>query len=209
MFRKTLFGASLLLFSSLAFGAGAGNADHGTEAWRQNPGLYAVFNTTQGRIVCQLFPKKAPKTVENFVGLAEGTKEWTHPGTHKKMTGTRFYDGLIFHRVIPGFMIQGGDPLGKGFGGPGYQFEDEFDPTLHFDRAGRLAMANAGPGTNGSQFFITEGPTPHLDNRHTIFGQVVDGQGVVTKIANVPRNSRDLPNTPVVIEKLEIVRVEK
>ncbi|MAE70418.1 MAG: peptidyl-prolyl cis-trans isomerase [Gemmatimonadetes bacterium] len=187
---------------------GSSSAEGGADAWRGKRGLYAVFNTNHGRIVCRLFPDKAPKTVENFVGLAEGTKEWTHPGSGKKMTGERFYDGLIFHRVIPRFMIQGGDPLGKGFGGPGYQFEDEIDPSLKFDRPGRLAMANSGPGTNGSQFFITEVPTEHLNGRHTIFGQVVLGEEIATKIANLPRNTRDLPNEAVVMEKVEIVRIE-
>ena len=135
------------------------------------PGLYAVFHTSKGKIVCVLFEKEAPKTVANFTGLAEGTKEWTDPKTRTKVK-KRFYDGLIFHRVIPNFMIQGGDPLGTGTGGPGYKFEDEFSANLKFDKPGRLAMANAGPNTNGSQFFITHVPTPHLNNAHTIFGEV-------------------------------------
>ncbi len=213
MIKTRLFEAGVVFFSMIAStGSGAaegGAADESADAWRTKAGLYAVFHTNQGRIVCALFPKKAPKTVANFVELAEGTKEWTHPGTGKTMKDKRFYDGLIFHRVIPRFMIQGGDPLGKGFGGPGYQFEDEFHESLKFDRPGLLAMANSGPGTNGSQFFITEAPTPHLTGRHTIFGQVVDGMEMVTKIANVPRSARDLPNDPVVMEKVEIVRVEK
>ena len=169
------------------------------------PGLYAVMETTQGNITLELFEKEAPKTVANFVGLAEGTKEWTDPKTRQKVKRP-LYDGVIFHRVIPGFMIQGGDPLGNGTGGPGYQFEDEFAPNLKFDRPGRLAMANAGPNTNGSQFFITEGPTEWLNNRHTIFGQVIEGQDVVKKIVSVPRDERDRPKTAVVIKKVQIIR---
>lgn len=171
------------------------------------PGLYAIFNTTQGKITVQLFEKESPKTVANFVGLADGTQEWTDPKSNEKVKKP-FYNGIIFHRVIPGFMIQSGDPLGSGIGGPGYQFEDEFGSGLKFDRPGRLAMANAGPNTNGSQFFITEGATTHLNDRHTIFGQVYEGQDIVQTIARVPRDRRDRPNTPVVIETLEIVRVK-
>ena len=171
------------------------------------PGLYAVMETTLGNITITLFEKEAPKTVANFVGLAEGTKEWVDPKTRKKVKRP-LYDGVIFHRVIPNFMIQGGDPMGNGMGGPGYQFEDEFSPKLKFDRPGRLAMANAGPNTNGSQFFITEGATPHLNNRHTIFGQVYSGQDVVRKIARVPRDRRDRPNTDVVIKTIRIERIK-
>jgi peptidyl-prolyl cis-trans isomerase A (cyclophilin A) len=171
------------------------------------PGLYAIFHTTMGAITCSLFEKEAPKTVDNFVGLAEGTKEWTDPKTQAKVK-KRFYDGLIFHRVIPQFMIQGGDPEGTGRGGPGYRFEDEFASGLKFDQPGRLAMANAGPNTNGSQFFITTVPTPWLDNRHTIFGQVVEGQDVVGAIEAVKKDGRDKPLTPIVIEKLEIKKVQ-
>ncbi len=171
------------------------------------PGLYAIFHTTMGTITCSLLEKEAPKTVENFVGLAEGTREWTDPKTNTKQK-KRFYDGLIFHRVIPNFMIQGGDPEGTGRGGPGYQFADEFNAGLKFDKPGKLAMANAGPNTNGSQFFITTVPTPWLDNKHTIFGQVVEGQEAIEAIEAVKKDGRDKPLTPVVIEKLEIKRVQ-
>ena len=173
----------------------------------QPPGVYAVFDTTLGRIVCRLFPDKAPETVRNFVGLARGTKRWQDL---KKNTWVqrRFYDGLTFHRVIPDFMIQGGDQLGNGSGGVGYQFKDEFSPDLKFDRPGRLAMANSGPSTNGSQFFITVAPTPHLNNHHTIFGEVVEGQTVADAISKVPRDSDDKPKTPVVIKKVGIVNVK-
>ncbi len=144
--------------------------------------LYATFQTSAGDLVVKLMPEKAPKTVENFVGLAEGTKEWTHPGTGAKGK-TPLYDGTVFHRVIPEFMIQGGDPTGTGRGDPGYRFADEIGPDNKFDRPGLLAMANAGPGTNGCQFFITEVPTPHLNRGHTIFGEVVKGGELVAKIA--------------------------
>ena len=144
--------------------------------------IYATFQTTMGAIVVKLMPEKAPVTVENFVGLAEGTKEWTHPRTGEKAKKP-LYDGTVFHRVIPEFMIQGGDPMGTGTGGPGYKFADEIGPENKFDRPGLLAMANAGPGTNGSQFFITEVPTPHLNRGHTIFGEVVKGGDLVGKIA--------------------------
>ncbi len=144
--------------------------------------IHATFQTTAGDIVVRLLPEKAPKTVENFVGLAEGTREWTDPRTGGKVK-TPLYDGTNFHRVIPQFMIQGGDPLGTGTGGPGYRFADEIGPDNKFDRPGLLAMANAGPNTNGSQFFITEVPTPHLNRGHTIFGEVVKGFELVPKIA--------------------------
>jgi len=167
--------------------------------------IHAQFETSLGNFTVELFDTKAPKTVANFVGLAEGTTEWKHPGTgerHKKP----FYDGIIFHRVIKGFMIQGGDPLGQGFGGPGYQFEDEFHPDLRHDRTGVLSMANAGPNTNGSQFFITLGPTPHLDKRHSVFGAVVKGLDVVEKIGQTPTDRQDRPTTPVVMNKVTITR---
>ena len=170
------------------------------------PGTYAHVDTTLGRFTVKLFEKEAPTTVANFTGLAEGTKEWTHPGTGAKGS-TPFYDGIIFHRVISGFMIQGGDPLGEGYGGPGYKFGDEFHPSLRHTKAGLLSMANAGPGTNGSQFFITLGPTPHLDNKHTIFGEVVEGMDVVEKVGSTKTDGRDRPVTPVVMQKVTIERV--
>ena len=170
-------------------------------------GLYAAFDTSMGKIVCKLFEKETPVTVSNFVALAEGTKEWVDPKTGKKVKN-RFYDGLVFHRVIPNFMIQGGCPLGTGTGGPGYQFEDEIVPSLKFDKPYLLAMANAGPGTNGSQFFITHIPTPWLNGRHTIFGEVIEGKDVVVAIGNVPKGSGDRPTTPVVIKKITIDKVK-
>lgn len=173
----------------------------------RQPGMYAVFNTSEGKIVARLFEKDAPKTVANFVKLAEGKREWTHPVTKEK-SSAKLYDGTIFHRVIPDFMIQGGDPAGSGFGGPGYRFEDETKGSPHkFSVPGKLAMANAGPNTNGSQFFITVAATDWLTGRHTIFGEVVEGQDVVEKISAVPRNAQDKPHTPVVIESLVIERL--
>ena len=170
------------------------------------PGTYARFETTQGTFTIRLFDKEAPNTVANFVGLAEGTKEFTDPATGQKKKEP-YYDGVIFHRVINGFMIQGGDRLGKGTGGPGYTFADEFHPSLRHSRAGILSMANAGPGTNGSQFFITLGPTPHLDNRHSVFGEVVEGLDIVKKIGGVATGAQDRPATPVVMNKVTIQRV--
>jgi peptidyl-prolyl cis-trans isomerase A (cyclophilin A) len=170
-------------------------------------GTYATFETSEGTIVCRLFEKDAPKTVANFVELAEGKREWTHPSTRKK-SKDRLYDGTIFHRVIPNFMIQGGDPAGTGMGGPGYQFEDETKGSPHkFNKAGRLAMANAGPNTNGSQFFITVVATDWLTGKHTIFGEVVEGQDVVEKIVSAPRNRQDRPAKDVVVQSVVIERV--
>jgi peptidyl-prolyl cis-trans isomerase A (cyclophilin A) len=167
-------------------------------------GLYAEFDTTEGKIVCRLFDKEAPKTVANFVELAEGKREWTHPVTKKKSTD-KLYDGTIFHRVIPNFMIQGGDPAGTGYGGPGYRFEDETKGSPYkFDKPGKLAMANAGPNTNGSQFFITVAATPWLTGNHTIFGEVVEGMDVVNKIVNTPRNPQDKPLKDVAIKSVKI-----
>ncbi len=167
--------------------------------------LYATFETSMGDIKVKLFEAEAPQTVQNFVGLAEGTKEWTDPKDGQKKKA-RFYDGLIFHRVIPDFMIQGGCPLGRGTGGPGYRFADEFHPSLKFDRPGLLAMANSGPGTNGSQFFLTEVPTPHLSGHHTIFGEVVSGLDIIKSIARVKKGGGDRPVTPVTIDRLTIAR---
>ena len=159
-------------------------------------GTYAIFETTQGNIVVKLLEKEAPKTVANFIGLAEGTKEFTNELTGQKEKRP-YYDGLTFHRVIPDFMIQGGCPRGDGRGGPGYTFADEFHPSLKHSAKGKLSMANAGPNTNGSQFFITVAPTPWLDNRHTIFGEVVEGQDVADKISKLPRDGNDTtPSEP-------------
>ena len=167
----------------------------------------AVFETTMGTLYCKLFPREAPKTVANFIGLADGTKDWKDPATGQTKHGVPLYSGTIFHRVIPDFMIQGGDPLGSGFGDPGYKFADEIVPSLTFDRPGRLAMANSGPGTNGSQFFITEVPTPHLNGRHTIFGQCDEASvELVKKIARVPKGPGDKPLTAVRINKIVIER---
>jgi peptidyl-prolyl cis-trans isomerase A (cyclophilin A) len=172
----------------------------------RSAGTYAVFETSLGNIVIKLLDKEAPKTVENFVGLAEGTKEFTNEKTGKKEKRP-FYDGLIFHRVIPDFMIQGGCPHGTGMGGPGYKFADEFHPSLKHSKPGKLSMANSGPNTNGSQFFITVAATPWLDNRHTVFGEVVEGQDVANKISTVARDRNDRPSTPVAIQHVKIERV--
>jgi peptidyl-prolyl cis-trans isomerase A (cyclophilin A) len=170
------------------------------------PGVYAHFVTTEGNFTVRLFDKDAPKTVENFVGLAEGTKEWTDPRNNQK-SKKPYYDGLIFHRVIDGFMIQGGDPLGQGTGGPGYRFADEFSPKLRHSKAGVLSMANSGPNTNGGQFFITLGPTPHLDDRHSVFGEVVSGMDVVRKIGSTKTAAGNRPVKEVVMKSVKIERV--
>ncbi|MEV0596931.1 peptidylprolyl isomerase [Nonomuraea cavernae] len=173
--------------------------------------LIANLQTNRGNIKVELFPNQAPKTVKNFVELAEGSREWTHPGTNEK-SSDRYYDGTIFHRVISGFMIQGGDPLGQGIGGPGYEFDDEIHPDLYFNRPYLLAMANAGirfgKGTNGSQFFVTVVPTPHLNGKHTIFGEVIEGQDVVDAIAKTRTGRNDRPLEDVVIESVTIDRVQ-
>jgi peptidyl-prolyl cis-trans isomerase A (cyclophilin A) len=169
-------------------------------------GTYAKFDTTEGSFTVRLFDAEAPNTVANFVGLAEGTKEWTDPESGATKTAP-FYDGVVFHRIISGFMIQGGDRLGQGTGGPGYKFADEFHPSRRHGKAGILSMANSGPNTNGSQFFITLGPTPHLDNRHSVFGEVVEGMDVVKKIGGVATGRQDRPVTPVVMKKVTIERV--
>ncbi|MCL1971629.1 MAG: peptidylprolyl isomerase [Endomicrobia bacterium] len=167
--------------------------------------MNAVIETSQGNITIELFPDQAPVTVANFVGLAEGTKEFRDAKTGEKVR-RKFYDGLTFHRVIPDFMIQGGCPIGRGTGGPGYSFEDEIVPSLKFDKPGRLAMANSGPNTNGSQFFITEAATPWLNGNHTIFGQVISGMDVVKKIARTEVDFSDNPVNPVVIKRITIER---
>jgi peptidyl-prolyl cis-trans isomerase A (cyclophilin A) len=167
--------------------------------------VYAQFETTEGNFTIRLFDKEAPNTVANFVGLAEGTKEWTDPRTNQKVTQP-YYDGIIFHRVIDGFMIQGGDPLGQGIGGPGYKFADEFHQSLRHSKPGILSMANAGPNTNGGQFFITLGPTPHLDNKHSVFGEVDSGMDIVRKIGGIATGPRDRPLKDVVIKSVKIER---
>ena len=165
----------------------------------------ATFDTSEGSFKVKLYDDKAPKTVANFVGLADGSKEWTHPSTGAKMTQP-YYDGVIFHRVIDGFMIQGGDPLGQGIGGPGYTFADEFHPTLRHSKAGILSMANRGPNTNGGQFFITLGATPHLDNRHSVFGEVTSGMDIVRRIGSTPTGRQDRPVKDIAILGIKITR---
>jgi peptidyl-prolyl cis-trans isomerase A (cyclophilin A) len=173
----------------------------------RTPGTYATLKTSEGTIVCRLFEQEAPKTVANFIELAEGKREWTHPTTRAK-SNDKLYDGTIFHRVIPDFMIQAGDPAGTGMGGPGYKFEDETKGSAHrFDKPGKLAMANAGPNTNGSQFFITTANTEWLTGKHTIFGEVVEGQEIAEKISRLPRGAQAKPKTPVVLESVTIERV--
>lgn len=172
----------------------------------RQPGTYAVLDTTEGKIICRLFEKEAPITTKNFIDLAEGNRAWKDNVSGKSGSGP-LYSGTIFHRVIPDFMIQGGDPSGTGMGGPGYKFQDETKGSPHkFDKAGKLAMANAGPGTNGSQFFITVAATPWLTGNHTIFGEVVEGQDVVDKISKVQRGRQDRPVKDVVINKITIDR---
>jgi len=170
-------------------------------------GTYAIFDTTEGKIVCRLFEKEAPLTIKNFTDLAEGKRTWKDSVSGKGGSGP-LYSGTIFHRVIPNFMIQGGDPSGTGMGGPGYKFQDETKGSPHrFDKKGKLAMANTGPNTNGSQFFITVAATEWLTGNHTIFGEVVEGQDVVDKIANAPRGSQDRPRKDVVLNSVTIERV--
>jgi peptidyl-prolyl cis-trans isomerase A (cyclophilin A) len=172
----------------------------------QPNGPSVVMDTSMGRITCQFFQKQAPNAVANFIGLAEGTKDWTDPATNKKMHHKPLYDGTTFHRVIPEFMIQGGDPVGNGSGDPGYSFADEFDPNLNFDVPGRLAMANSGPNTNGSQFFITEQGYDSLNQHYTLFGQCDESSvSVVKAIARVQRDGNDKPLVPVVLKKVTIV----
>ena len=175
----------------------------------REPGLYLTFETTMGNLTCRLFEKEAPLTVRTIVALATGKGSWIDPRTNQQATGKKYYDGLTFHRVIPEFMIQGGCPLGTGTGGPagpGFPFKDEFSPNLKFDVPGRLAMANSGPSSNGSQFFITEVPTPHLTNKHTIFGQC-ENVDLVKTIGHVPAGAGNKPRTPVVINRVTVERV--
>jgi peptidyl-prolyl cis-trans isomerase A (cyclophilin A) len=192
---------SCVLFVAAAAAAGTAQKESKTLA----KGVYAQFVTSEGNFTVRLFDQEAPKTVENFVGLAEGTKEWTDPRTNQKVKKP-YFDGTIFHRVIDGFMIQGGDPLGQGIGGPGYTFADEFHPKLRHNKAGILSMANRGPNTNGGQFFVTLGPTPHLDDRHSIFGEVVDGMDVVRKIGGTKTGERDRPVKDIVVKSVKIER---
>jgi peptidyl-prolyl cis-trans isomerase A (cyclophilin A) len=169
-------------------------------------GPTVIFDTSMGRITCQFFQQQAPKAVANFIALAEGTKDWTDPTTQKVQHHKRYFDNTTFHRVIPEFMIQGGDPAGTGMGDPGFTFEDEFDPNLNFDVPGRLAMANSGPNTNGSQFFVTEQPVESLNQHYTIFGQCDESSVLVVKtIARVERDSQDKPLTPVLLKKVTII----
>ena len=173
----------------------------------QSPGTYAVFNTTEGKITVRLFESDAPVTVKNFIDLAEGAREWTHPGTRVK-SNDKLYNGTLFHRVIPEFMIQGGDPTGTGRGDPGYRFQDETNGSPHnFDKPGKLAMANSGPNTNRCQFFITVAPTQWLTGKHTIFGEVIEGQEIANKISNVTCAAQNKPQRAVILESVVIERV--
>lgn len=199
MRRNITLGVLLVLAMGLAAAA--------TMEAALKPGVYAKFVTTEGNFTVQLFEQEAPKTVANFIGLAEGTKEWTDPRTGQKVKKP-YYNGIIFHRVIDGFMIQGGDPLGQGTGGPGYTFEDEFSPKLKHTKEGILSMANRGPNTNGGQFFITLAPTPWLDGKHTIFGEVVEGLDVIRKIGKTKTGPGDRPVTPITITSVTIERIK-
>jgi peptidyl-prolyl cis-trans isomerase A (cyclophilin A) len=196
MFGKCLLIVSLLF--TVSIGTTAETPD------KKGP-VYATFKTSMGDFVVQLFEDKAPNTVANFAGLASGTKVWSDPKSGEKVKRP-LYNGTIFHRVIPGFMIQGGDPLGNGTGGPGFRFADEFHADLRHSKPGILSMANAGPNTNGSQFFITQKATPWLDGRHSVFGEVVRGQSIIDAIINVPRDARDRPVKDVVINEVVISR---
>jgi peptidyl-prolyl cis-trans isomerase A (cyclophilin A) len=175
-------------------------------AEKYGPGVYAHITTNHGAMIARLFDKEAPKTVENFVGLAEGKKQWRNPRTNT-MVRRPYYNNLTFHRIIPGFMIQGGDPEGTGMGGPGFEFEDEFNPKLRHSKAGILSMANKGPNTNGGQFFITLVPTPHLNDRHTVFGELVEGTDTLRAIGKVPTGAQNKPVKPVIIKSIRIERV--
>ena len=195
---KWLVFCTLLLAVTPAFGQDRDKLKPGN--------TYAQFQTTMGNFTIMLYPDQAPRTVANFVGLAQGTKEWKDQRNERTMPNTPYYNGLIIHRVIDGFMVQTGDPTGTGSGGPGYRFKDEFSGLSH-DRAGRMSMANSGPNTNGSQFFITLAPVKYLDGKHTIFGQVIDGMDVVRKIGRVKKNRNDRPLENIVMEKVTIERI--
>ena len=219
IFRNVLFTSSLVAVFAIACAGFAQqsnppaqeplpDAPQATAAASIVPnGPTVVMDTSMGRITCQFFQKQAPKAVANFIALAQGTRGWTDPESKRPMVHKPLYNGTIFHRVIPEFMIQGGDPTGTGMGDPGYSFADEFYPDLDFDVPGRLAMANSGPNTNGSQFFITEVPVPHLNHHHTIFGQCDEASvNVVKTIARVQANRDDKPLVPVVLKKVTIVQ---
>jgi peptidyl-prolyl cis-trans isomerase A (cyclophilin A) len=219
LIRRSLLLSTAALIALSAFAQQSTPADTASQSLPDSPdsqaqvspqptGPTAVFDTSMGRMTCKLFSKEAPKTVANFIGLAEGTKDWTNPAMpHQKMHDKPLYNGTVFHRVIPGFMIQGGDPLGTGEGDPGYTVPDEFVPNLNFDVAGRLAMANSGPNTDGSQFFITEAPQPHLNQHYTIFGQCDPHSVLVAQsIAEVERDENNKPLEPVVLKKVTIVQ---
>jgi peptidyl-prolyl cis-trans isomerase A (cyclophilin A) len=207
-------GAAFVIFAQQSTPPASPSASEVPDAPQATPeattvpnGPFVVMDTSMGRITCQFYQKQAPKAVANFIGLAEGTKDWTDPATKKVQHHKPYYDETIFHRVIPQFMIQGGDSTGTGLGDPGYVFDDEFDPGLNFDRPGRLAMANSGPNTNGSQFFITEQAGDFLNQHYTLFGQCDDASVEVVKaIARVERDSNDRPLSPVTLKKVTIVR---
>lgn len=201
--RRAVIGGMLALMATTLT---AGNVFAAGDA-NLPPGTYAKFVTTEGTFTAKLFDKEAPKTVANFVGLADGTKEWKDPKTGQAVKKP-FYNGLIFHRIISGFMLQGGCPIGQGTGGPGYQFADEFHPKLRHSKAGILSMANSGPNTNGSQFFVTLGPTPHLNDKHSVFGEVVQGMDVVNKIGSVRTGDQDRPIKDVVMKQVTIERIK-
>jgi len=193
-----------LLGLTLALGACKSEPKSWSDKAAAGKDLYAVIRTSEGDVTVKLWSTATPITVKNFVGLATGEREWKNPATGQQVKGTPLYNGVIFHRVIPGFMIQGGDPLGSGSGNPGYTFQDETTPSTVFDKPGLLAMANAGPNTNGSQFFITTSLPTYLNGKHTIFGEVMKGYDIVEKISNVPRGPRDRPMTAVVIKQIDL-----